>query len=151
MSGKMCSFCCSTFKFVGEEYWVWGNQLCLTYHCTCPREGEVGCIWDTYPMPLRSGGGGQRFMHWIVLCLSEYSGLHACVGVTSQHTLGACDWSLSLRNCPVFHSAGAVNPMGKLNNCRQLLSESDQPNAPFDTMSTGQSSLCLYHLPASSA
>ncbi len=44
-------------------------------------------------------------------------------------TKGPCDWTLSPCNFPMFHSAGAVNPMGKLSNCRQLLSESDQPNA----------------------
>ncbi len=46
-------------------------------------------------------------------------------------TLGPCDWALSLRDSPVFHSAGAVNPMGKLSNCRQSLSESDQPMRPM--------------------
>ena len=44
--------------------------------------------------------------------------------------VGPFDWVLSLCNCPIFHSAGAVNPMGKLSNCRQLLSESDQSHAP---------------------
>ncbi len=45
-------------------------------------------------------------------------------------TLSACDWALSLCNSPVFHSAGAGNPMGKLSNCRPLLSKSNQPNTP---------------------
>ena len=43
-------------------------------------------------------------------------------------SLGAFDWAVSLRNCPVFHSAGAVNPIEKLSNCRELLSESANPN-----------------------
>ncbi len=47
-------------------------------------------------------------------------------------SLSACDWVLSLRNCSMFHLAGAVNPMGKLINCRELRSESDQSNAPTD-------------------
>ena len=43
--------------------------------------------------------------------------------------MGAFDWALSLRNCAVFHSAGAANPIGKLSNCRELLrSESAHPN-----------------------
>ncbi len=47
----------------------------------------------------------------------------------SQSSMSACDWALSLHNSPVFHSAGAVSPMGKLSNSQQLLSESNQPNA----------------------
>ncbi len=31
----------------------------------------------------------------------------------------------------VFHSAGSVNPIGKVNNCRELRSESAHPNRPF--------------------
>ena len=47
-------------------------------------------------------------------------------------TMGLFDGALSLRNCPVFHSAGAVKLTGKLGNCRELLSESAQPNRPSD-------------------
>ena len=53
-------------------------------------------------------------------------------------TVGLCDWARSLRNCPVFHSADAVNPMGKLINCWQLLSKSDQPNALKEYSKTPQ-------------
>ena len=44
--------------------------------------------------------------------------------------MGPFDWVLLLCNCPVFHLAGAVNPIGKLSNCRELHSESDQSNKP---------------------
>ncbi len=71
----------------------------------------------------------QMFMKW-----DRYSTQHNNIWITEclAFILGACDWALSLRNSPVFHSAGAVNPLGKLSNCRQLLSESDQPNALND-------------------
>ena len=42
--------------------------------------------------------------------------------------MGPFDWALLLRNSPFFHSAGTVNPMGKLINCRELHSESAQSN-----------------------
>ncbi len=65
--------------------------------------------------------GGRMSDHSIVLCEVKMS--------YDTVTLGACDWLLSLRNSPVFHSAGAVDPMGKLSNCRQLLTESAQSHA----------------------
>ena len=46
--------------------------------------------------------------------------------------IGPFGWSLSLRNSPVFHSAGTVNPMGKLIDCRELCSKSDHLNGPDD-------------------
>ena len=60
-------------------------------------------------------------------CTSARSEFHAMVACW---TMGPFGWSLSLRNSPVFHLAGAVNPIGKLINCRELLSKSAHPNGP---------------------
>ena len=45
--------------------------------------------------------------------------------------LGPFGWSLSLHNSPVFHSAGAVNPMGKLTSCVSTLNNSQRERLKF--------------------
>ncbi len=58
---------------------------------------------------------------WLLMYGSFLSATRTLQKSTIGSSMSTCDWALSLCNSPVFHSAGTVNPMGKLSNCRQLL------------------------------
>ena len=41
--------------------------------------------------------------------------------------MGLFDWALLEHNCPIFHSAGSVNPIEKLSNCQKLQNKCTGP------------------------